>query len=117
MFHSRYTLCLVLLAVLAYTDADEHDVQHIGMRIFRRSLGDGSLILRATGLNVEDRRHPRGLRTKRSELEFEIDEAMVLRVAAMDESGCGSRLLCELHQEEPGQLNGTIARRLVQIFE
>ncbi len=49
--------------------------------------------------------------------EFEIDEAMVLRVAAMDESGCGARLLCELHQEEPGKLNGTIARRLVQIFE
>ena len=49
--------------------------------------------------------------------EFEIDEAMVLRVAAMDDSGCGARLLCELHQEEPGQLNGTIARKLVQIFE
>jgi hypothetical protein len=70
-----------------------------------------------TGLPIRNRRSQHGFRSKRSELGFEIDEAMVLEVAATDESGCGARLLCELHQEEPNQLNGTISRRLVQIFE
>ena len=58
-----------------------------------------------------------GRKRRNAELNVDIDEAMVLRVAALDESGCGARLLCELHQEEPSQLNGTISRRLVQIFE
>lgn len=107
-----------------------HNAHHpSGNRVVRQSHNGPSMLLGAAGLvavaesatpiqepsTVGRGRH--SMRVKRSELEFEIDEAMVLRVAAMDESGCGARLLCELHQEEPAQLNGTIARRLVQIFE
>ena len=126
-----------LMAVLIHvfinaqnSDAAFEDFQSSGTRVVRQLDSRAKLLLGAAGLTalagsadsvselpIRNGRSQHGFRSKRSELGFEIDEAMVLEVAAADESGCGARLLCELHQEEPNQLNGTISRRLVQIFE
>lgn len=136
MLNSRLTFCSVLLvSVHLFANAqntDAAEVRQSGNRVARQLNPRYGLLIGAAGLaalagsvglvtglaigNRQTRQH-NGYRVKRSELGFEIDEAMVLEVAAMDESGCGARLLCELHQEEPNQLNGTISRRLVQIFE
>ena len=136
MLNSQFTW-LGLLVVLIHvfinvqnSDAAVENLRSSDTRVVRQLNSRAKLLLGAaglaalagsvglvTGLAIGNRRNALGFRTKRSELGFEIDEAMVLEVAAADESGCGSRLLCELHQEEPSQLNGTISRRLVQIFE
>ena len=136
MLNSQFTW-LGLLVVLIHvfinvqnSDAAVENLRSSDTRVVRQLNSRAQLLLGAaglaalagsvglvTGLAIGNRRNAQGFRTKRSELGFEIDEAMVLEVAAADESGCGARLLCELHQEEPSQLNGTISRRLVQIFE
>ena len=137
MLNSQFTW-LGLLVVLIHvfinvqnSDAAVENLRSSDTRVVRQLNSRAKLLLGAaglvalagsvglvTGLAIGNRRNAQqGFRTKRSELGFEIDEAMVLEVAAADESGCGARLLCELHQEEPSQLNGTISRRLVQIFE
>ncbi|KAK4019793.1 uncharacterized protein LOC116915934 [Daphnia magna] len=136
MLNSRFTWYLVLLVsvhlFVNVQNSDAAEEHQSGHRVVRQLNSRTRLLLGAAGLaalagsvglvtglaigNRHSRQHD-GFRVKRSELGFEIDEAMVLEVAAMDESGCGARLLCELHQEEPSQLNGTISRRLVQIFD
>ena len=127
LLHVRHTSwCLMVAVVLSQVVAHNEELRrhnrHIGPSMLIGAAGLAAVAETARPIeeplaNGRGRQEQHSMRIKRSDIEFEIDEAMVLRVAAMDESGCGARLLCELHQEEPAQLNGTIARRLVQIFE
>lgn len=115
-------VAVVLSQVVAHNEELRRHNRHIGPSMLIGAAGLAAVAETARPIeeplaNGRGRQEQHSMRIKRSDIEFEIDEAMVLRVAAMDESGCGARLLCELHQEEPAQLNGTIARRLVQIFE
>ena len=64
--------------------------------------------------------HGTDARQKRSpaeELDFEIDDDMIITAATLDDSGCGARMLCEFTQKGPEQLDESLSRKLVQVFE
>lgn len=44
------------------------------------------------------------------------DDALMRAAEVLDNLGCGGRLLCELHQKKPHELDDT-GRKLVQIFK
>lgn len=109
-----YSSCIVvcfLVAVLVHhaVESFPHHEKSVNL--------SGAVALAAA---VGKAHHVTDARQKRSpaeELDFEIDDDMIITAATLDDSGCGARMLCELSQKGPEQLDGSLSRKIVQVFE
>lgn len=110
-----YSSCIVLglIVALVVHHAAEAYPHHQNERSVELLTGAAALVAAVAGkTEPRQRRSP-----AETELDFEIDDDMIITAATLDDSGCGARMLCELTQKGPEQLEGSLPRKLVAVFE